>query len=624
MDISVFVITKTAQTDVYELTLKSIPQQYKLYTLKDADNKQNMAEQINDVLAKIETDYVLIIKNGIELNNNFFTIFENNYKNKNFDAIVPVITGLKTGWQTQTENVNILAVTLEAIIIKMEFIRKNNIKIDQIDESITPYMLDFSLGLQFAEKQPTIVIDEQLTAIDHELEIVDYDSFIKQLDLTAKMVLKIIEIPKYKNLLIYYYQVFNIPNYMRLEANSSNISLQSLEWQHKLVKTTIDYKNNKIEISPEKEKLLKRLILPLPLIKQFTTEYLAKLISTHYKSKYAHIEKLDYSLAILQNDYQGCGYWRVEIPITDLIRYVRDVRLFQMPTNQLYKYNILMISRPLTKEWIPIIEQVKRLNNKFVYETDDDILNIPQHNPASKVYKVTQEITEKFLQLADAIVVSTPYLKAVFKDKFPDKPVFIYPNSLSEYMGEFNEPNPKSDKIKILWAGGASHEFDLEIFREVFELLVNKNYEFIFMGHIPAYAAAYPNVKFYPFLLPSGVYIKKLKEIHPDIVISPLHSDRFARSKSNIKFLEATLAGAITVATDLPQFKNDRDFLVPVPPLNEALMWKLAIEKASDYDFRVDMIKRAQQHVKANYMSEKNVEELAKFLYSLTLGGLNL
>jgi hypothetical protein len=49
-------------------------------------------------------------------------------------------------------------------------------------------------------------------------------------------------------------------------------------------------------------------------------------------------------------------------------------------------------------------------------------------------------------------------------------------------------------------------------------------------------------------------YIKYIKELRPRILFVPLVDNLFNRAKSNISWLEATTAGAVCLATDLPEF----------------------------------------------------------------------
>jgi hypothetical protein len=49
-------------------------------------------------------------------------------------------------------------------------------------------------------------------------------------------------------------------------------------------------------------------------------------------------------------------------------------------------------------------------------------------------------------------------------------------------------------------------------------------------------------------------YLHYIQQLRPKLFIVPLIDHQFNRAKSNISWLEATTAGAVCLATDLPEF----------------------------------------------------------------------
>jgi len=88
------------------------------------------------------------------------------------------------------------------------------------------------------------------------------------------------------------------------------------------------------------------------------------------------------------------------------------------------------------------------------------------------------------------------------------------------------------------------------------------------MGELPwyllkTYGGHLDRLNWDSFTPNTAKYFDKIKEIAPEAFIFPLEDNDFNRCKSNIAWIEATLAGAACIASTLPEFHN-----VPTVPLS--------------------------------------------------------
>jgi len=76
-----------------------------------------------------------------------------------------------------------------------------------------------------------------------------------------------------------------------------------------------------------------------------------------------------------------------------------------------------------------------------------------------------------------------------------------------------------------------------------------------FMGWIPDCLKSDVRIKQIPWL-PVGEYLKTVAAIQPHIGLCPLEENIFNRSKSNMKWLEYTTMGAVTVASNVLPYQE--------------------------------------------------------------------
>lgn len=249
-----------------------------------------------------------------------------------------------------------------------------------------------------------------------------------------------------------------------------------------------------------------------------------------------------------------------------------------------------------------------KYGTKFVLDCDDDLYNVPKHFPLwSQVgYKGIKEL-QYTVEETPYLVVSTPYLKKHYESK-RQAPTYL----LKNYIGKDFVHKPFNNKeVVIGYFGSITHKVDVldTGFVEALQMIIDK----------------YPNVHVLAVGQDLGNYLPKdrytyhvgkpgkswVEEIWPnincDIATGPLIDDKFNKSKSNIKYLEATLIPSVFVASNVEPYKDIKGILTD----NSTEGWYEALEKlVLDEELRKKLLKQAQEDVKLNWTIEYNWPEL--------------
>lgn len=269
----------------------------------------------------------------------------------------------------------------------------------------------------------------------------------------------------------------------------------------------------------------------------------------------------------------ACTLYRTKNPMlhlySDLSKHgmhiIGDTKVLPKEEFDTYIFNRLI--RP--KFYSEFIEPSLRLGKKFVWQCDDNLWLIPEWNPALKLLDQNDlDCTKHYVTIANDLWISTNTLSKYVGHPQKTKilPNLVDVNQFDEKIVHDEEP------IKIVWCGSASHHHDFAPVIEAIIKLIEKHKNkvaFIFWGYLPdelanferspgyEYATLVPKYSnvFYGEWFSNREYFHKLRALKPDIAIIPLMDCEFNHSRSNIKFLEMSMAGAACVASDLPPYE---------------------------------------------------------------------
>lgn len=192
-------------------------------------------------------------------------------------------------------------------------------------------------------------------------------------------------------------------------------------------------------------------------------------------------------------------------------------------------------------------------------EIDDHMLSTAEYNPASAFYAPGTDFrrlaVEQFAS-ADAMIVSTPYLREVYSEL--NENIRVVPNSINFKLWDAHPRKKFKDQVRIGWAGGASHSEDLRIIEPVIHKVLeqNANARFVFVHGIPDFLRNIKRVECVSKFSRIDKYPKFLAGQGFDIGVAPLVDNAFNRGKSNLRFLEYGAMRVPCVASDVGHFKE--------------------------------------------------------------------
>lgn len=273
-------------------------------------------------------------------------------------------------------------------------------------------------------------------------------------------------------------------------------------------------------------------------------------------------------------DNTACGYYRSTLPALlckeQLLSEGIELVIGQ-PFNLQSKHNAYIFHRTPDPVSTPYFHQLWSRGSTIVWDLDDNIFHIPEHSPAVEMRHPHNFAATVFaLTISDFITVTTERFASLSPfTQFVGwrKKLHVLPNLVDLTPWQF--PSYKSSHTipRVLWAGSATHSADLDlVVPAIKQILDEKKYsvQFIFMGMMPAEfdyqrnpeALAYGNSVLQFPSCPLMHYPGALNLIAPDIALMPLVDNIFNQSKSNIKYLEMTMASAVCIASDVGPYED--------------------------------------------------------------------
>jgi glycosyltransferase involved in cell wall biosynthesis len=255
-------------------------------------------------------------------------------------------------------------------------------------------------------------------------------------------------------------------------------------------------------------------------------------------------------------------YHRIFLPVKHTSPEVPDITCTVSFNTDSFDYDVFNLYGLIESATAETLGKIKIRGKKLVWHLDDDFMSVPSSNPFQSTVNQCIGMFYVTRELADMIVVSNRNLiqavgvphKTIYAPNLIDPS--LYPAGLTTpsrpipgYRNQFGV-----DKVRILWAGSASHKVDLEQIVEPMREILDKYShcaELIFFGfaddelvktHLNRGVVCEP-------MQPFGQYFSIMNRIRPHIVLAPLIADTFNRSKSNIRVTEGQMLQAAVVAS---------------------------------------------------------------------------
>ena len=268
---------------------------------------------------------------------------------------------------------------------------------------------------------------------------------------------------------------------------------------------------------------------------------------------------------ILPNAQDGTSLARAAMPMAMLSRQHPELRLIhgagdgtEWSWNRIAECDAVFLQRPFSDNHLKVAEMVKKMRIPLWIDYDDDLLCVPRSNPAHRVFAQPSILSNvrKAMRAATVLTVSTTELAS----RVDRKDVTVIPNAFNDYMMSCSsQPRNKT----ISWRGSVTHQEDLyTVILQMAQLASeHTDWRWRFFGDVPwdVYSAIpQSQMEVGPeFNVQEPLkWLDLMTDEAPYIHIAPLADNQFNRSKSSIVWFEATAAGAMVVAPDLPEFQR--------------------------------------------------------------------
>jgi len=290
--------------------------------------------------------------------------------------------------------------------------------------------------------------------------------------------------------------------------------------------------------------------------------------------------------------------------------------------------------------------RLKHSGKPFLLELDDIVFDVPGYNVGSQAYYPGSPLSEILLRQikgCDGIIVSTPFLKKRL-EKYHQN-IRVVENTIDSSLWR-RSPPPRRRRINIGWVGGATHEKDLALIKNVVQDVCsqNKHVRFKILHGCPEFFKHTPDCSWLDTNdpryhkgdpcprcggLPMVQWSHKFTSIdkYPewvskegfDIGIAPLLDNTFNRAKSNLRWLEYSAMGIPTVASPVENFKlsivDGKTGLFADSPDE----WVSQLTRLiNDPQLRASIGKSALNEVRENWTPRKQAEKYLRTIEEIT------
>ena len=282
-------------------------------------------------------------------------------------------------------------------------------------------------------------------------------------------------------------------------------------------------------------------------------------------------------------------------------------------------HKILVFKLPMHISNLKGAEIAIASGQKIVVDIDDWFDNLPETNRAKQITDPEANPTNNrniyfaVIELAHALICSTPFLRDYYTTKYPGKPVFMVRNSIDIKRW----PNRKTRKSvpTIGWVGATPWRAnDLEQLSTFFnQYLINSKNKFHHSGHIDKapIAAQLLGITSKSTAEP----MKPITELpslfeRMDIGIVPLNNIEFNYAKSYLKGLEYAAAGIPFVSSYSPEYEFLADSGIG-RVANSVEEWIYHLDELQDFALRDDEAKINKEIIYEQFSIDKKVNEWA-------------
>ena len=301
-----------------------------------------------------------------------------------------------------------------------------------------------------------------------------------------------------------------------------------------------------------------------------------------------------------ERDTTACNFYRILSPLYKLdekdMAQISIVKEHQLgddnAINLALASDILVFQRPATESWFKFIKTCQKHGKLMVSDYDDDPFNTSPLNPfyqytgveeyqwkwadgttewlwsedmvgqaGNKIFNIERNINHRDMfrlnfKKSDLVTCTTEILRQEFLKINPS--VAVLPNCIDINFFP-KRPNFIKKEIRIGWQGGASHYEDLYLIKDAITNILKKhdNVKFIYFGDMRFQGlfkdAPQAQIEWHSWVS-HATYPYKLSLLNLDIGLCPLVDNVFNKNKSSIKWMEYSMVGAATIASDIAPY----------------------------------------------------------------------
>lgn len=282
----------------------------------------------------------------------------------------------------------------------------------------------------------------------------------------------------------------------------------------------------------------------------------------------------------LTSKTSGCGYHRVILPLgfmNGITGYVTNL----ITEDRAFGWDILLYNRisVYDKAWR---ETRETFGFKVILDLDDYWRLPPNHLNYNHYEEIGKRI-ENNISDADLVTVTNEALASKARE-FSDN-VLVIPNALPFGRNQFTEDKRPSDRIRIFWCGGVTHEQDIKMLRNPVQRLFNykDKIQMVIGGFTDTdeVSKAIWVRMFSSFTAGGNLPYMRLHGTGPanymqmyenaDIMVIPLEDTEWHSCKSNLKVLEAACKRIPVIVSNVGPYNQDKD--APVLWVNNQRDW---------------------------------------------------
>lgn len=264
---------------------------------------------------------------------------------------------------------------------------------------------------------------------------------------------------------------------------------------------------------------------------------------------------------------EACTFARLVMPLHELgssgrITYElvtvspRRIATVRHVLDTLSEWDVIWVQRPHHYIMLPIIHKAKALGKPVLVDLDDWLLTLPSElSSTAFTTRAVRETLRTVLYAANAVTVSTPVIAE--RCAALGLRTHVLPNAID--CTQFtNQPRDAKAPLTIGFCGSLSHRDDVRLVAGALYRLLKERPRSLAVVTVGCPIPELDGLDNYTHYasVPATEYPHLLSNLRIDVGLAPLWKTSFTEAKSDIKYLEYSAIGAVTVASPVTPYVN--------------------------------------------------------------------